>query len=458
MGARTVMEGGAFGNLTREQVEMYCNQNLVGVFIECTDEFLTMDFLVPTTAITPDGVTGLESAFQILHAILTDFKFEDDALARAKGHFITEYDHYHRDLGARSVGDLIRRMASDDRRLQYSTPEEIRKMTLPQIQAAIKSQLTTDNIEVSMVGDFSIDEIERLTLTYLGTVPPSQQDSQHPIRNIPFNFDQPKDKRQVDVHVLDSDQRALVHLAGFGPNRWGFLPDGAHVNDKIAKRSVPGGNLLLLIQRPGSDKPSRRDHPAFARVALSMLQDIINKRMFSSLREEKHLTYDASFEFMSYEYLPGGFYMVTVHTNPTMAQHVLREAHASVEELKGMRRIQSFQVENARRQFIHRFEQNMQNARNWLDNLSGLQLQQLPLKTTAFIRDAPKVATTVQAEDLQAMWEALWGNGEHVWRGVGISGPVPTKDEEAKEPQDMQLALTAPKTSMGRRGSTVMVD
>lgn len=39
----------------------------------------------------------------------------------------------------------------------------------------------------------------------------------------------------------------------------------------------------------------RRHHPGFPFVALLLIQEIMNRRLFSNIREKKQLTYDANF-------------------------------------------------------------------------------------------------------------------------------------------------------------------
>lgn len=39
----------------------------------------------------------------------------------------------------------------------------------------------------------------------------------------------------------------------------------------------------------------RRSHPGFPFVSLLLIQEIMNRRLFSNIRETKQLTYDANF-------------------------------------------------------------------------------------------------------------------------------------------------------------------
>ena len=68
----------------REEVELFCIDHLVMVDIVALEEALIFDFQTVTTPGPGGKVTGLEAVMQVLHIILTDFSYEDDAFQRAK--------------------------------------------------------------------------------------------------------------------------------------------------------------------------------------------------------------------------------------------------------------------------------------------------------------------------------------------------------------------------------------
>ena len=87
LGTKTMQEGGAFSKMTREEVELFCIDHMVSVDIQPKDDSLVFDFQSITSSPNGEeegGVTGFEAVMQVLHIILTDFKFEDDAFERAK--------------------------------------------------------------------------------------------------------------------------------------------------------------------------------------------------------------------------------------------------------------------------------------------------------------------------------------------------------------------------------------
>ncbi|CAN0102776.1 unnamed protein product, partial [Laminaria digitata] len=68
--------------------------------------------------------------------------------------------------------------------------------------------------------------------------------------------------RHLDVHLPDSDDRAVGYVAGSSPNRWGLSRDGSSVSD-------------LFSEAKGSDKRHQhRAHNLFAPVVLLMLKEV----------------------------------------------------------------------------------------------------------------------------------------------------------------------------------------
>lgn len=57
---------------------------------------------------------------------------------------------------------------------RYSVPDhnQIESLSFEAVQAAVKSQLSPDALEVSISGDVPMQEMLALAMTYFGTIPP----------------------------------------------------------------------------------------------------------------------------------------------------------------------------------------------------------------------------------------------------------------------------------------------
>ena len=121
LGARAIQEGGAFLDLTREEVELFCIDHLVMVEITATEEAIVFDFQSVTTPGTGRAdrehqVTGIEAVMQVAHIILTDFKYEPDAFERAKQSFHEQFDSTVKGLESACTESLTYSLTGADNR------------------------------------------------------------------------------------------------------------------------------------------------------------------------------------------------------------------------------------------------------------------------------------------------------------------------------------------------------
>jgi predicted Zn-dependent peptidase len=102
------------------------------------------------------------------------------------------------------------------------------------------------------------------------------------------------------------------------------LSDGTTVAEK-----------LMTAGKGQSDyDKKRRSHPLFANISLSLLCEIINRRLFSTVRERKQLTYDVNFSLTGFEKLKGAWFLVTVTASKERAQAALEACKETLEPLR----------------------------------------------------------------------------------------------------------------------------
>ncbi|CBZ50351.1 putative M16 family peptidase [Neospora caninum Liverpool] len=415
LGARTMMEGGALGGFTRQQVESFCQKNLIGVSIDCLDEFFSIDISVPTNLGGDFPVTNgpeggpLESAFHLLRLILSSFVYEEDAFDRARQQVLLDYEHYTKDLSAYSLGQLVIEMSGGDSRFLCLRPEVIKTLSFSDVKSVVRTllrdQLKAGNMELNVVGDINLRDTEELAQVYLGT-----------LQSLPLD-EEDKPTKQVERCESAVAEDAGARQADYSVERARETERGLNQEE--------GKGLALERESEAEALRDPRRHPAFGRVALWLLQEIVSKRMFSVLREEQRLTYDATFDFLSFEILRGGLFVVTVHTEPRLVEAVLQAARMALRDLATIRPLQGYQLESAKKQIISRHAHDRQLARYWMELLAGVQLDDLPQKNLAYIRDLPAVVESVSLEDLQEIFESFGLRDADLWEGVGTSGPVP---------------------------------
>eukprot|EP00977_Amphora_coffeiformis_P019368 scaffold7190_cov193-Amphora_coffeaeformis.AAC.3 len=452
IGARTMQEGGAFGPWTREQVELFCVDHLIMVEINCAEEALTFDFVFPTTNVgnlgfgddVQLGITGTESVMQIVREILVGFKWEADALGRSKQSFRSTHESLLKNLEGLSTERVAEAMTGHDPRFLSIDVPDVDAITLDEARQAVMSQLSPSNLEISVAGDFDVTDVLEMVYKYVGSIPaetnaeyqlstpsPPEWTGRVPPPEMPG--------RHIDLELPDSDPRAVAYVSGSAPNAWGYLSSGKTVTEHV-----------LEADRRASDyDKKRRSHPLFAKASLALLSEIVNRRLFSTVRERKQLTYDANFSFSNFERLLGGWYLVTVTASKEKAQQALDACKETLHALRKSSAITPDNVESAKRVVLNRHEGELRTSSYWSQLMSGIQEESVPLKGPLSVTDFHAVVESITAKDLQLVLETLGLNDDELYTCIGKT-VLPEGTEV--DPED-QLVRQAPVIGMRRGGA-----
>lgn len=443
LGARTLQEGGAFSPWTREQVELFCVDRLIMVEVTCTDESLFVDFQFPTPAPRTGGCGGLEAALQLAHKILEPgaFLWEQDALDRARLGLEQNHDQTLKSMEGYAQDCLLSQLLGDDKRFLSTAPRS--DLTLDDVRSAVMSQFDPSNVEVMLVGDFDIDEAEKLAKLYLGSIQGSEAEGPSCADSDP-DFVPTKSKDEIDavkkengetiesvlnIHVEDSDPRAIAHIAGAAPNRAGLLSDGR--------------TLLQALLGPKGDPasaPARWRHPLFATVALALLQEVINRRLFSVVRERRQLTYDANFHFSDHERLKGGWFLVSVTASPAKAEKALEACRETLAGIATTSPPTRDNLESARRVVVNRHLAELISNKYWCEQLTGTTFESMPNKLLSGIRDYAKLADQVTVNDLSSILKFVDTTDPKIHTCIATSGDSSVRIDDAQGEEQPILA------------------
>lgn len=456
----------AFGNVSRESVEMFCIDHLVMVDILAAQDALILDFQSVTTS--PDsglsgesgsnanletGISGFEAVLQVAHIIMTDFTFEEDAFRRAIQSAHEQFDSTVKGLETACVESLTYSLTSADTRFLAPNHNTLDALTLDTVKEALKQQLTPENLEVSICGDIPVPEMERLALKYLGTIPPASttvnskagRDKNAMIPNPAVDVTLMGKGNRLAVYLPDSDERAMGYIAGPAPNRWGVYADGTMIADLLGAKDIAAAKRDAAVSKKEAavnkkakdDKDKRRDHPLFGHVALLVLQEVANRRLFSVVREERQLTYDASFTFQgAHDGILGGWYQVAVTAAPAKVNAAIRACQEALTSLKGPFGVLGDSVQSAKRTLLNKFRTESATNRFWVEQMSGTQVESLPLKTLSATADFESVLNSVTVQDIQAMVEVFSFEETNMTVCIGVTGSkMPTDILKANNKQ-----------------------
>jgi zinc protease len=228
--------------------------------------------------------------FQLLYAHLLDPGFREDAFKLSMERFRQQYIKLASSIEGAMVLSGRRFLAGGDTRFGLPPYEEFKQLTLDHVRSWIDTSLKTDDIEVSVVGDFDVDSVAKLASKYLGTL------------------------------VLEPS----AHLQQ--PSRFPQFPVGRSLQISVDTEIHKG---LVVIAYPTEDlwdiNRTRR---------LAILADIVSERLREKIREKLGSAYSTfAFNKPSRAYPGYGIFKAIVHVDPDEADMVVREVKQIISEL-----------------------------------------------------------------------------------------------------------------------------
>ncbi|KAL5778469.1 hypothetical protein ACOSP7_011395 [Xanthoceras sorbifolium] len=422
VGVRTLSEGGRVGNFSREQVELFCVNHLINCSLESTEEFIAMEFRFTLRD------NGMRAAFQLLHMVLEHSVWLEDAFDRARQLYLSYYRSIPKSLERSTAHKLMLAMLNGDERFVEPTPKSLQNLTLKSVKDAVMNQFVGNNMEVSIVGDFSEEEIESCILDYLGTVR-ATTDSKRNHESNPIIFrPSPSDLQYQQVFLKDTDERACAYIAGPAPNRWGFTVDNKDLFESISDISttndVQPSSEEVLVEGKDIEKDQQiklRSHPLFFGITMGLLAEIINSRLFTTVRDSLGLTYDVSFELNLFDRLKLGWYVISVTSTPgkvhkavDACKNVLRGLHSN--------RVVPRELDRAKRTLLMRHEAEIKSNAYWLGLLSHLQASTVQRKDISCIKDLTSLYEAATIEDIYLAYQQLKVDENSLYSCVGIAG------------------------------------
>lgn len=436
VGVRTLSEGGRVGNFSREQVELFCVNHLINCSLESTEEFICMEFRFTLRD------NGMRAAFELLHMVLEHSVWLDDALDRARQLYLSYYRSIPKSLERATAHKLMTAMLNGDERFIEPTPQSLQNLTLESVKDAVMNQFVGGNMEVSIVGDFSEEEVESFIIDYLGTVR-ATRDFDHEQESNPIMFrPSPSDLQFQQVFLKDTDERACAYIAGPAPNRWGFTVDGKDLFESISGISVTAdaqpNSDPQQIDRKDVQKDMQgklRSHPLFFGITMGLLAEIINSRLFTTVRDSLGLTYDVSFELSLFDRLKLGWYVVSVTSTPGKV-HKAVDACKSV--LRGLHsnKVAQRELDRAKRTLLMRHETEIKSNAYWLGLLAHLQASSVPRKDVSCIKDLTSLYEAATIEDVYVAYEQLKVDEDSLYSCIGVAGAQAGEEINALEEEE----------------------
>ncbi|DBA67043.1 TPA: hypothetical protein ACH3X2_001377 [Trebouxia sp. C0005] len=413
VGVRTLNEAGTVGQWAREQVELFCISKLINCVLEPDEEWVFLDFHFAMR----EG--GMQSVLELVHMFLNEPTWDEAAMERAKQIWVSHHRSLTKSLERSTADRVMEAMLGPERRFRDPTPEEIQALSLDGMRKAVMDMLHPENVEVNITGDFDPLELESLVLRYLGTVAP--RPTPPVISTTSPQLVHPQTPQRVRWHLKDSDERACAYIAGQAPARWFSFGKGDPKAPVEAPMQLPRIAPPHLVAQAND---VRRRHPLYPMVTLNLLTEIMNGRLFTTVRDSLGLTYDVNFEIQSFDRLGAGWFVVNVTSTPNKIQEAM---DASLRVLRHMLtdKVTAREVLRARRTVLTRHETDLKDNMYWLGLLTHLQRDDVPGKRVEVLRDLVAMYEAATADDIYEALQCFNLDDNNVFTCIGVSGKQP---------------------------------
>eukprot|EP00442_Polarella_glacialis_P052143 CAMPEP_0115122048 /NCGR_PEP_ID=MMETSP0227-20121206/46590_1 /TAXON_ID=89957 /ORGANISM="Polarella glacialis, Strain CCMP 1383" /LENGTH=1410 /DNA_ID=CAMNT_0002523905 /DNA_START=19 /DNA_END=4251 /DNA_ORIENTATION=+ len=442
VGIRTISESGAVSDFSREQIELFAVSNLMSVHLDLNLEFSYVDASFTNTQ------GGLVACLELLHLLFQEPRWEVPAFVRAQQAYKAQAYAVQKSLEQSTMDRLMRMMYSDPR-VSEARVEDLNKLTLAKVRSSVWSQLRPQDLEINLVADFEgkhqakmasmegglstgkhreegesdeevelpaaarerrLLQLEEALWTYLGSLPVSPH-AKGDIDRAPVirrGEDLSPEERQRSAHLEDSDERAVANIGGGAPNRWG-KGDAYHTE-------------VMGLKSFSWDAPNSelKDHPLYASMCLLAMREVINTRLFSTVRDSLGLSYDCSFELSMFDRLEAGWFSCTVSAHPSRIQEAVDAAKGVLQGVK-RRPISELELSTARRTLMRRHETDLQSNEYWISLLTHLQFENR--KDLSCIQDIDKMLKSLSWRDVQNAYQTLLTDPDQLFVSLSTAGP-----------------------------------
>jgi zinc protease len=357
--------GGGLGQLSAEDLEEALAGTVYGASVGVGEDVLTIG-----------GRTRPQDfarQLQVLAAYVTDPGWRPSALDRIRSLAGTFHEQFETSPGGVFGRDSAQLLRSGDPRWATPSREQIAGATIPDLRRGFDSMLGAAQIDITIVGNISVDEAIREVAATFGALPPRRAAA--PASGQEVRFPAPGTVRRT--HKGREDQ-ALAFIA------W---PTADFYSDQRRSR------------------------------ALNLLAAVMQLRLNEEIREKQGAAYSPNAGHSTSDRVAGfGYLSTSVQLNPAGVDGFLADVARIAADLRA-RPISEDELRRARQPFIERLQRNRASSNEWWlgqlgdiqDNADRLQGLQVDLQQYAEVTPA----------ELQRLAQTYLVN-ERAWRMIVV--------------------------------------
>ncbi|EXB88265.1 hypothetical protein L484_020331 [Morus notabilis] len=384
LGVQTLCEGGCVGNFSNEQ---------------CTEEFITVEVSFTSRD------NGMQAAFQLLHMLLEQSIWLEDAFDRARQLLLSNFQSNLKSLEQSTARKLMLAMLEDERFIE-PTQKSLKNLTLQSVKDASLNKFIGNNMEVSIVGDFSEEDIESCIINYLGTIKATENFKNGPHQYEPIMCSASPSHLQSRVFLKDTEERTYACVAGLAPNIWGFNIDGKHY---LESKLIVGENWISNLHR----------HPFFFLITMEFLTELIDTRLVEAVNGS-YLAYQAKLDVHLCHKLNLGWYVISISSTPSKVHKTVNACKKVLKDFRSVK-FSSDDLEEVRECMLKRHEEEMMSNSYWLKLLCLLQASYVSRKDISCLGDLSSLYKAVTMEDIYLAYDHLKISDDSIYSCIGIT-------------------------------------
>ena len=274
----------------------------------------------------------LDTELQVLAAYATEGGWRQEAFTRIKTYYGTIHDQLESTPGGVMGRDLGGLMHVGDGRWTFPTRQQIAGATLDQLKASVAAPLATDDVEVVIVGDITVDKAIAAVSETFGALP-TRTDTPAPAGARDAPFPAPSATPVIRTHKGRADQASL------------FM---AWKTDDLFSNLQRARNTQILAQ-------------------------VMQLRLTDELREKQGATYSPSASATaSVAFNHWGYLAVSLETPPDKIDGVIASIRKIAADLRD-KPVTADELDRAKKPRIDQIEKARETNEYWLGTLSGAQ-------------------------------------------------------------------------------------
>ncbi len=210
--SESVIRNSGFGNLDTDQLEEALAGKNVGIGFSINENYFSLS--------GSGDPKEAELIFQLIYHYFNDPGYRPETLTLAKTRYKQQYDSLIRTPeGIMQIkGKLF--LANNDDRFGLPLPDTVSNYTLDDIKNWLNPYFQNSSIEISMAGDFDLENMIKLASKYLGAFAKRKQFSNKLIDPGTISF--PKGE-QIELNIETKIDTGVVHVAFLTDDFWDIM-------------------------------------------------------------------------------------------------------------------------------------------------------------------------------------------------------------------------------------------